>query len=156
MKKQLKTDAKEAGLFGYNAFLYTGIILVLVAIFGTIAYSWQRSIGSNQKRDLLVNSGYREAANLVQLADLVTECEAQAKTLALRDAELAEFDSELQTQAWTIAKQNRDGVQLFVARCRGSIESILNTTELDTVPEYVQPDATTGKSLKSRVLYLLN
>lgn len=147
MNKHIR-EVGEASLEGNKLAIVGLLIIVPVSIAG---YFWQRNVGSNMERELLLNSGKREAALVIQLADAVTQCEGQLKMLEVNEAELAKYNSETQTEAWAIANQNVLGVKQFVAECRGEVQSILNTSEIESAPEY-----TTGEpSLQTRVTNLL-
>lgn len=110
---------------------YGSIILIVVSVLG---YLWQRNVGSNLERDLALNSGRREFAELVNLNNILTECEGHVASIKSLEAERDLYDED--SEAWRLANVGVQGVKTTLSQCPGKIQSILDTTEVENVPEF--------------------
>lgn len=109
------------------------VFITLIGI-GSLSYFWTRYVGSNQQRELLLNSGKREAASLVNLGEAITSCE---QTIANRDFLTTQRDQyEPGTEPYRLANIDVKGTEAVIAGCSGTIQNILDTTEVENAPEF--------------------
>lgn len=148
-----KQDLREAAdaTWGWSLVL---IVLGILGIFaGTGFYFWQRNIGSNLERDLRLNSAQRETSGIIRISDMLTQCESQEAQLALLKAERDQYDQD--SEAYRLADINFKGSRTFFAQCQSELRGIIETTEVETIPEFIEVSPVTGSSLKSRVQAIL-
>lgn len=110
-------------------FLFIGCIGI-----GSMVYVWTRYVGSNQRRELLVNSGEREAAAVINLPKRITACET-----AITSLERLEFDRDQYaegSEAWRMAQDGVLGTKVSIEQCSGDIQDILDTTEIESTPQW--------------------
>lgn len=146
--RDIGNEAKDDAISTVKLLNALVFLLIALGVLSSLWYFWYRNIGSNQERDAALNSGRREFTELVNLGNIVTQCEAQKVKIAALQAELNQYNPETQTAAYNMAQQNLLGTQTFFAECNGKINTILQTVELEGVPEY-------ENGLKRRVEALL-
>lgn len=146
-----KDDANDI-YQGTRALAVLGALLVLG---GTGFYFWQRNVGSNLERDLALNSGQREFSMIDQVRNTLTTCESHRTMIETLKAERDQYSPEHQPNAWAIANQNLLGTATFLQQCQSELRGIIETSEVESVPEFSEVSAVTGTSLQSRVQSIL-
>lgn len=119
----------------------------LVVLIGG-GYFAERYLFSNMGRDLQLNSGRREFSETVNFSNFLKTCESLDSQIAVLEAELAQYNPETQPTAWRMANQNLLGTETAKQQCMSGMQSIIDTTEIESVPEF--------SSLHTRYLELKN
>lgn len=116
----------------YLLWLPLVLTLPIGIVFG--GYFFERHVTSNLQRDLSLNSGRRESSELINFSTVLSQCESSdtlLNNLLLEKQSLTEG-----SQAWIINQQNIQGVQLSKEQCKSRLQSIIDTTEIENVPEF--------------------
>ena len=113
---------------------WIGYGFLVIIVIGSLGYGWTRYVGSNQQRELLLNSGRREAASVVNLGEAITSCEGAIASRDMLKAQRDQYDQA--TEAYRLADIDVKGTDAAIAQCSGRIQNIIDTTEVENTPEF--------------------
>jgi hypothetical protein len=113
--------------------IWLGVAIPAVVFVGFVGFTAERHLFSNMERDLSLNSGRRESSELINFSNILTQCESAQALIASIGADLEAAKTEAEKKAY--AKYLLD-LQLAKTQCLGRLQSIIDTTEIENVPEF--------------------
>lgn len=113
---------------------WIGYSVLTLIVIGSLGYGWTRYVGSNQQRELLLNSGRREAASVINLGESLTACESAISSLEMLKAQRDQY--AVNTEAYRLANIDVKGTEVAISQCSSNIQNVLDTTEVENTPEF--------------------
>lgn len=116
-----------------RSLIWLGVAIPSVIFVGFAGFAAERYLFSNMERDLSLNSGRRESSELINFSTVLTQCESSQALInsVAADLESAKTDSEKKAYAKYLID-----LQLVKTQCLGRLQSIIDTTEIESVPEF--------------------
>lgn len=109
------------------------VVYAIILLVGG-GYLLERYVTSNMERDLSLNSGRRESSSLINFSTTLSECESSDELLDILLLEKQTLQEG--SQAWNVNQQSIQGIRLSQQECLSELQSIIDTTEIEQVPEF--------------------